>query len=122
MSRLSLKKQASLKRKQRIRKKVVGTEDRPRLSVFRSSRHIYAQLVVDSTGHTVAAASTLDKEVRERPKFESKVQAAGFVGKLVAQRAIEKGISRVVFDRGGFSYHGRVKAVAGGAREGGLVF
>jgi large subunit ribosomal protein L18 len=122
MSRISLKKQASLKRKQRVRKKVFGTEDRPRLSVFRSSRHIYAQVVVDSTGHTVAAASTLDKEVREHPKFESKVQAAGFVGKLIAQRAIEKGISRVVFDRSGFSYHGRVKAVAGGAREGGLVF
>jgi large subunit ribosomal protein L18 len=122
MSRIPLKKQASLKRKQRVRKKVIGTEDRPRLSVFRSSRHIYAQVVVDSSGHTVAAASTLDKEVREHPKFESKVQAASFVGKLVAQRAVEKGISRVVFDRGGFSYHGRVKAVAGGAREGGLVF
>jgi large subunit ribosomal protein L18 len=122
MSGLSLKKQASLKRKKRVRKQIFGTEDRPRLTVFRSARHIYAQVVLDTTGHTVAAASTLDKEAREHPKFESKVQAASFVGKLVAQRALEKGVSKVVFDRSSFSYHGRVKAIAGGAREGGLDF
>ena len=122
MSDLSLKRQAAFKRKKRVRKKIVGSEDRPRLSVFRSARHIYAQVVVDATGHTVVSASTLGKEVREHSKFESKVDAANFVGKLVAQRAIERGISKVVFDRGSFSYHGRVKAIAGGAREGGLDF
>jgi len=122
MSALSLKKKARLKRKRRVRKKVYGIQERPRLSVFRSARHIYALVVVDTTGHTVVSASTLDKEVREHPKFESKVEAASFVGKLVAQRAIEKGISKVVFDRNGFSYHGRVQAVATGAREEGLDF
>jgi len=105
-----------------VRKKIYGTEDRPRLSVFRSTRHIYAQVVVDTDAHTVASASTLDKEAREHPKFESKVEAANFVGKLVARRAIEKGISEVVFDRNGFSYHGRVQAIATGARETGLKF
>jgi large subunit ribosomal protein L18 len=118
----SLKKEARLKRKRRVRKKICGIQERPRLSVFRSSRHIYAQIVMDTTGHTVASASTLDKEAREHPKFESKVEAANFVGKLVARRAVEKGISKVVFDRNGFSYHGRVQAVATGAREGGLSF
>ncbi len=122
MGALSLKKRACLKRKRRVRKKIFGIQDRPRLSVFRSTRHIYAQVVVDTTGHTVASACTLDKEAREHPKFESKVEAAKFVGKLVAGRAVEKGISKVVFDRNGFSYHGRVQAVAKGAREGGLTF
>ena len=117
-----MKKKACLKRKRRVRKKIYGIQNRPRLSVFRSARHIYAQVVVDTIGHTVASASTLDKEAREHPKFESKVEAANFVGKLVARRAVEKGISKVVFDRNGFSYHGRVKAVATGAREGGLSF
>ena len=83
---------------------------------------MYAQVVVDTTGHTLASASTFDKEVRQHRPFESKVKAAEFVGKLVAQRAIEKGISRVVFDRNGFLYHGRVQAVAVGAREEGLDF
>jgi large subunit ribosomal protein L18 len=122
MGALSLKKKACLRRKRRVRKKIHGIEERPRLSVFRSARHIYAQVVVDTTGHTVASASTLDKETREHPRFESKVEAANFVGKLVARRAAEKGISKVVFDRNGFSYHGRVQAVATGAREGGLDF
>ena len=122
MGALSLKKKACLKRKRRVRKKIYRIQDRPRLSVFRSARHIYAQVVVDTTGHTVASASTLDKEAREHPKFESKVEAAKFVGKLVAQRAMEKGVSRVVFDRNGFLYHGRVRAVSTGAREQGLKF
>ena len=120
MGALSLKKRTHLKRKKRVRKKIFGSQDRPRLSVFRSARHIYAQIVVDTTGHTVVSASTIDKEALGHPKFESKVEAATFVGKLVAQRAVEKGISKVVFDRNGFSYHGRVQAVAAGAREGGL--
>ena len=122
MSPLSSKKQASLKRKRRVRKRIFGTQERPRLSVFRSARHMYAQIVVDTTGHTMASASTLDKEAREHPKFESKVEAANFVGRLVARRAIEKGISKVVFDRNSFAYHGRVQAMAAGARKEGLDF
>lgn len=122
MGTLSLRKRAHLKRKRRVRKKIFGTQERPRLSVFRSARHIYAQVVVDTSGHTVVSASTLDKEAREHPKFGSKVEAASFVGKLVARRAVEKGISKVVFDRNGFSYHGRVQAIAKGAREEGLNF
>ncbi|MBW2019439.1 MAG: 50S ribosomal protein L18 [Deltaproteobacteria bacterium] len=122
MGGLTSKKKAHLRRKKCVRKKIYGTQERPRLTVFRSARHIYAQVVVDEIGHTVASASTLDKEAREHPKFESKVEASSFVGKLVAQRAIEKGIAKVVFDRNGFSYHGRVQAVAEGARQGGLDF
>ena len=122
MGTLSEREKARLKRKKRVRKNMFGTEERPRLSVFRSARHVYAQVVVDTAGHTLASASTLDAEVRAHPKFESKVKAAGFVGKLVAQRAVEKGISKVVFDRNGFSYHGRVQAIAEGARKGGLEF
>jgi len=122
MGALSLKKKARLKRKRHVRKKMYGIQERPRLSAFRSARHIYAQVVVDTSGHTVASASTLDKETREHPRFESKVQAAHFVGKLVARRAIEKGVSKVMFDRNGFSYHGRILALATGAREGGLNF
>ncbi|MCK4389616.1 MAG: 50S ribosomal protein L18 [Desulfobacterales bacterium] len=122
MGALSLKKKACLRRKRRVRKKISGTQDRPRLNVFRSTRHIYAQIVVDTSGHTVASASTLDKETRGHGRFENKVEAAYFVGKLVARRAIDKEISKVVFDRNGFSYHGRVQAIAKGAREGGLDF
>ena len=122
MGALSKKERARLKRKKRVRKKIFGTEDRPRLTVFRSARHIYAQVVVDTAGQTLASASTLEKEVRAHPKFESKVQAASFVGKLVAKRVLDKGIGRVVFDRNGFSYHGRVRAIADEAREGGLQF
>ncbi len=122
MGTLSLKKKARLKRKRRVRKKIYGSQERPRLSVFRSARHIYAQIVEDTTGHTMASASTLDKEAQGHPKFENKVDAARFVGKLLGQRSVEKGISRVVFDRNGFSYQGRVQAIATGAREGGLNF
>lgn len=122
MGALSKRERARLKRKKRVRKKIFGTEERPRLSVFRSARHIYAQVVMDTEGKTVVSASTLDREVQAHPKFESKTDAAGFVGKLVAQRALDKGIGRVVFDRNGFSYHGRVRAIADGAREGGLRF
>ena len=120
MGTLNKRKQAHLKRKKSIRKKIFGTEQRPRLSVFRSNKHIYAQVVMDETGHTLASASTLDKEAREHPKFDNKVEAAKFVGTMVAQRVMEKGVSKVVFDRNGFLYHGRVQAVAGGAREQGL--
>ena len=116
------KKEARLKRKQRIRKKVSGTADRPRLTVFRSARHIYAQIVDDATGRTLAAASSVEPTVRSLPRFDSKVAQAQYIGKVVAERALGNGIQRVVFDRNGFLYHGRVKAVSDGAREAGLEF
>ncbi len=122
MGSLNFKKKARLKRKKRIRKNLVGTQERPRLSVFRSSKHIYAQVVDDTHGHTLVAASSMEKVVKEQPKFENKVAVASFVGKLLGERAIKKGISKVVFDRNGFLYHGRVKAVSDGARETGLDF
>ena len=111
-----------LKRKKRIRKRLSGTAECPRMSVFRSSRHIYAQLVDDLKGDTLTAASSVEKAVRDLPKFESKVAMAEHVGKLLAERAREKGIESVVFDRNGFLYHGRVKALSSGAREAGLKF
>lgn len=122
MGKLDPKVKARMKRKQRIRKKILGTSERPRLSVFRSSRHIYAQLIDDASGKTVIAASTLDPSVREKGGFENKIAAATHIGKLVAERALEKGIDKVVFDRNGFLYHGRVKALSEGAREAGLKF
>jgi large subunit ribosomal protein L18 len=122
MGSLNLKTKARLKRKKRIRKHLVGTQERPRLSVFRSSKHIYAQVIDDTRGQTLVAASSLDKVVKEQPEFENKVAVASFVGKLLGERAVNKGISKVVFDRNGFLYHGRVKAVSNGAREAGLDF
>ncbi len=122
MGKLDLKKKARLKRKKRIRKHLVGTQQRPRLNVFRSSKHIYAQVIDDEYGHTLVAASSLEKVVKEQPEFENKVAAAGFIGKLIGERAIKKGLKKVVFDRGGFLFHGRVKAVSDGAREAGLDF
>ena len=97
-------------------------QKRPRLSVFRSAKHIYAQIIDDKCGHTLVAASSVEKAVKELPKFSDKVALATFVGKLLGERAIEKGVKQVVFDRNGFLYHGRVKAVSDGVRETGLVF
>jgi len=108
-----------LRRKTRIRKKITGTESRPRLTVFRSSKHIYAQVVDDSTGKTVCAASSL-KDQGEG--YTGNKDAAAVVGKALAERAVSAGITEVVFDRNGFKYHGRVKALADAAREGGLKF
>ncbi len=122
MAAVKSKKMARSKRKMRIRKKISGTPERPRLNVFRSLKNIYAQVIDDASGNTLVSASSLEKVVSDQPKFESKVETAKFVGKLVGQRALEKGITKVVFDRGGFLYHGRVKAVSEGAREAGLVF
>lgn len=122
MGALNTKKQARLKRKRRIRKTLSGTSLRPRLSVFRSAKHIYAQVVDDTSGHTLAAASSLEKVVKEEPKFDDKVAVANFVGKLLGKRAVDQGIKKVVFDRNGFLYHGRVKSVSDGAREAGLDF
>lgn len=109
------------KRKKRIRKKLSGTTERPRLTVFRSARHIYAQIIDDAKGATLVSASTLDKEFAEA-KFENKTDAATNIGKAVAEKAKAKGIESVVFDRNGYIYHGRVKALSEGAREAGLNF
>ena len=106
----------------RVRKKVSGTPTRPRLAVFRSEHHIYAQVIDDTQGRTLAAASSLDPTVRGDVKYGGNVAAAQVVGRLVGERAKEKGIQQVVFDRGGFAYHGRVAALATAAREAGLEF
>jgi large subunit ribosomal protein L18 len=107
---------------ERIRKRLSGTEARPRLCVFRSNKHIYAQIVDDARGATLVAASTLDSEARGNLKGGGNVNAAREVGKIVARRAMDKGIQNVLFDRGGYIYHGRVKALAEAAREAGLKF
>ena len=107
----------------RIRKRVAGTPERPRLAVFRSQAHIYAQVIDDDSGRTLCAASSLDKELKDDgAKRGANVAAAKKVGQLIASRAKEKGIQDVVFDRGGFQYHGRIKALADAARESGLKF
>lgn len=111
-----------LRRHWRIRKRILGTPERPRLSVFKSLKHIYAQIIDDSTGHTFCAASTLDKEMRGKLQGLTKTQQAAEVGKSIAKRALEMGIKQVAFDRGGHKYHGRVKALADAAREAGLEF
>lgn len=112
--------QQRLRRHRRVRKKVTGSSEQPRLAVFRSNRHLYAQLIDDSAGRTVVAASTVEPELRTTATGNS--SAAARVGGLVAERALEKGIRKVVFDRGGFLFHGKVKALADAAREKGLEF
>jgi large subunit ribosomal protein L18 len=109
-------------RKARIRRRVRGSAARPRLAVFRSLNHIYAQLVDDDAARTVVAADSRSKEFREQHRVGGNVAAAKAVGELLARRARERGIERVIFDRGGYMYHGRVKALADAARSGGLVF
>ncbi|MBC7326670.1 50S ribosomal protein L18 [bacterium] len=104
----------------RVRKKVFGTAERPRLCVFRSLKHIYAQLINDEIGHTYCSASSLDREIKEVAEGKNKKEIAKEVGKLLAKRALELGIEKAVFDRAGYKYHGRVQALAEGAREGGL--
>jgi large subunit ribosomal protein L18 len=122
MGATNAKKVIWLKRKKRIRRRIVSTAERPRLTVFRSARHIYGQVVDDTTGNTIVAACSNEKAVKDQPKFESKVATAVFTGKLLAQRAMDKGVKKVVFDRNGFLYHGRIKAFSDGAREAGLDF
>ncbi len=116
------RKVARAKRHRRIRKSIAGTADSPRLAVARSLKHIYAQVIDDQVGTTLAFASSLDPEIRAKAKNGGNVEVARLVGKLIGERAQEKGIKRVVFDRGGNLYHGRVAAVAEGARESGLEF
>jgi large subunit ribosomal protein L18 len=122
MRKRNMKVASRLRRKERIRKRVWGTAERPRLSVFRSANHIYAQVIDDDSGRTLCAASTLDKELKATLTGLKKSAEAKKVGELVAQRCIAAGLKAVVFDRNGFIYHGRIKAVADGAREKGLKF
>ena len=114
--------EARKRRHLRVRKKISGTPERPRLSVFRSLKHIYAQLIDDTRGVTLVSASTLDKELAGQIKNGGNVEAARKVGELIAKRALEKGYAKVVFDRGGYLYHGRIRALADAAREAGLEF
>ena len=117
------RREASLHRHVRLRKKVSGTTERPRLSVYRSLHHIYAQVIDDTKGITLVTASTVEPDLRNKLKTNGgNIEAAKIVGNVIAKKAIEKGITKVVFDRGGQIYHGRVKALATAAREGGLEF
>ncbi|NLN78082.1 MAG: 50S ribosomal protein L18 [Armatimonadetes bacterium] len=110
------------KRHRRLRNRVIGTAEKPRLNVFRSLLHIYAQVIDDATGNTLVSASSLDKDIKAQAKNGGDIPSAELVGELVGKRAAEKGIKEVVFDRGGYQYHGRVAALADGAREAGLKF
>jgi large subunit ribosomal protein L18 len=111
-----------LRRHRRVRRHVIGTAERPRLNVFRSLNHIYAQVIDDGEGHTLLSASTVDPEVQKQLDGLTKIEQARVVGKVLAERALGQGVKHVVFDRGGYKYHGRVKALADAAREGGLEF
>jgi large subunit ribosomal protein L18 len=122
LSSLAQKKTARLKRQTRVRKKIRGTSQRPRLNVFKTAKHIYAQLIDDTNGATVAAASTLIDEVSTGLSYTGNIEAAQKVGAAIAKKALAKEIKVVVFDRNGFLYHGRVKALAEAARENGLSF
>lgn len=122
MSSLSQKKISRLKRQVRVRKKIKGTAERPRLNVFKSAKHIYAQLINDVDGSTVASASTLLDEVSTGLDYTGNIEAAQKVGAALAKKALAKDVSKVVFDRNGFLYHGRIKALAEAARENGLSF
>jgi len=120
---VGISKEKARKRRQfRVRKKVSGTPDCPRLNVFRSINHIYAQLIDDFSGNTLVSSSSSDKELKGKLSTGGNIEAAKEVGMLIAKRAVDKGVKKVVFDRGGNLYHGRVKALADGAREGGLEF
>ncbi len=111
-----------LRKHDRVRKKISGTPERPRLCVFRSLSNVYAQIIDDTTGTTLVAASTLDEALKGKIEFGGNIEASTAVGKLIAEKALAKDIKQVVFDRGGYVYHGRVKALAEAAREGGLEF
>jgi large subunit ribosomal protein L18 len=113
---------ARKRRHVRVRARVIGTATRPRLCVFRSLNHIYAQVVDDSAGHTLVSASSLDAEIRDKITGKRKTESAEMVGSLVAQRTLNKGIKQIAFDRGGYKYHGRIKALAEAARKAGLDF
>ncbi len=117
------KREARLKRKKRVGKKIKGTPERPRLTVFKTSKHIYAQIIDDSIGETLVATSTISKEIKSNAKdISSNIKGAVLVGKTIGRKGTEKGIKKIVFDRNGFLYHGRIKALADAARENGLKF
>jgi large subunit ribosomal protein L18 len=122
LSSLAQKKTARLKRQARVRKKITGSPKRPRLNVFKSAKHIYAQLIDDTTGNTLLSASTVMDTVSADLKYTGNIDAAKKVGSIIAQKALENEITHVVFDRNGFLYHGRIKALAEAARENGLSF
>ena len=122
MNILKEKYRRRLKRRKGIRKRVFGDKEKPRLSVYRSSKNIYCQLIDDTTGKTLASASTLIKDIKDKLPYSGNVEAAKLVGQKIAEEAVKIGITKVVFDRGGYKYHGRVKALADSAREGNLVF
>ncbi len=111
-----------MKKHKRIRNRFSGTAQRPRLAVFRSNHHMYAQIIDDTAGHTLLAASTLEKDVKAELEKTNNVAAAAYLGTVIGKRAVEKGITEVVFDRGGFIYHGKIAALADAAREAGLKF
>jgi large subunit ribosomal protein L18 len=121
-SKFSTREDSRLKRKKRIRKKLSGSPERPRLTVFRSDKHMYAQIIDDTVGATLATASTLSPEYAKMDPLKGKVEAAKRVGELIARKAKDKGITKVVFDRNGYIYHGRVQALADAARQAGLDF
>ena len=110
------------KKHMKIRNRFSGTPERPRLAVFRSNKHMYAQIIDDTKGNTLVAASTVDKDVQSELKYTDTVEAAAYLGKVIAKKALDKGISTVVFDRGGFIYQGKIQALAEAAREAGLEF
>ncbi len=116
------RKEVRVKKHMRIRNRFSGTAERPRLAVFRSNNHMYAQIIDDTVGHTLAAASTVEKEIKAELKKTNNVEAAAYLGTVIGKRAVEKGIKQVVFDRGGFIYHGKIAALADAAREAGLEF
>ncbi|MFA4909574.1 MAG: 50S ribosomal protein L18 [Desulfobacteria bacterium] len=122
MALRKLKELSRLRRKKRIKKKIRGTSEKPRLCVFRSAKHIYAQIIDDTTGKTLASASTLSKEIRDGLKNSGNIEAAKKVGELIAKNSLDRDIKKVVFDRNGYLYHGKVKALAVLAREKGLEF
>ena len=121
---VSKKSRTEVRRKKhmRVRNRLSGTAERPRLSVFRSNNHMYAQIIDDTVGNTLAAASTVEKDVKAELEKTNNIEAASYLGKVIAKRALDKGIEEVVFDRGGFLYHGKIQALADAAREAGLKF
>jgi large subunit ribosomal protein L18 len=122
MDKSAARRESRFRRHQRVRQNVAGAPERPRLNVFRSLRHIYGQVIDDTVGHTLVSASTLDQDVRDQVEGLSKAEAARIVGRVLAERALAQGVTQVVFDRGGYQYKGRVKALADAAREAGLEF
>ncbi len=122
MTKIRTNKARRVMRHIRVRRKISGTQERPRLSVYRSLNHVYVQLIDDTQGVTITSASSVESTIKSQRDGKSKTAVAELVGELVSERAKEKGVSQVVFDRGGYKYHGRVKALADAARKGGLVF